>query len=579
MLRLLKYFKAKEWIMCVFVIAIIVCQVWLEMRLIRYMGEIVSLIQNYASGVGQLSAEMLWGVGWKMLVCAGLMFVAAICVNFLASMVASGFAKRLRFETFKKVNNFSMEEMNKFSTASLITRSTNDIKQVEQTIFMSLRMAIMAPTMAAFSIKEIIGSSMELTWTTAGALALMFGLVMFMVFVAVPKFSKIQKKTDRINAVTRENLTGLRVVRAYNAEQEQQEKFEEVNKDLTKTTLFVNRVTAFLFPGMDIIMNGLSLAIYWFGAYLINMGSIEYFTLVTFTQYAMHVLMSFMFISMLFIMIPRGIVSARRIKEVLSTQTKIHDGADVEQKTSKGTIEFKNVGFRYPDAEVEVLENISFVANQGETVAFIGSTGSGKSTLVNLIPRFFDATSGEILIDGKNIKDYKQQDLSAILGFVPQKGYLFSGTIKSNLAYGKHDATEEEMYEALDIAQANFVKDFEDGLDHEIAQGGTNVSGGQRQRLCIARAVIKKPEIYVFDDSFSALDYKTDKVLRKRLKQETKDATKIIVAQRIGTIIDADKIIVLDEGKMVGYGTHKQLLETCEVYKEIALSQLSKEEL
>jgi ATP-binding cassette subfamily B protein len=495
MLKLLKYFKPKEWIMCVFVVAIIVGQVWLEMRLIRYMGEIVSLIQNYASGMGQLSAEILWGVGWKMLACAGLMFVAATCVNFLASMVAAGFAKRLRFETFKKVNNFSMEEMNKFSTASLITRSTNDIKQVEQTIFMSLRMAIMAPTMAAFSIKEIIGGSMELTWTTVGALTLMFGLVMFMVFVAVPKFSKIQKKTDRINAVTRENLTGLRVVRAYNAEQEQQEKFEEVNKDLTKTTLFVNRVTAFLFPGMDIIMNGLSLAIYWFGAYLINLGSIEYFTLVTFTQYAMHVLMSFMFISMLFIMIPRGIVSARRIKEVLSTQTKIHDGADVEQKTSKGTIVFKNVGFRYPDAEVEVLENISFVANQGETVAFIGSTGSGKSTLVNLIPRFFDATSGEILIDGKNIKDYKQQDLSAILGFVPQKGYLFSGTIRSNLAYGKHDATEEEMFEALDIAQASFVKNFEDGLDYEIAQGGTNVSGGQRQRLCIARAVVKKPEI------------------------------------------------------------------------------------
>ena len=579
MLKLLKYFKPKEWIMCVIVVATIVGQVWLEMRLIRYMGEIVSLIQNHASGIGQLSAEILWGVGWKMLACAGLMLIAAIFVNFLASMIAAGFSKRLRFETFKKVNNFSMEEMNKFSTASLITRSTNDIKQVEQTIFMSLRMAIMAPTMAAFSIKEIIGSSMELTWTTVGALALMFGLVLFMVFVAVPRFSKIQKKTDRINAVTRENLTGLRVVRAYNAEQEQQDKFEEVNTDLTKTTLFVNRVTAFLFPGMDIIMNGLSLAIYWFGAYLINMGSIEYFTLVTFTQYAMHVLMSFMFISMLFIMIPRGIVSARRIKEVLSTQTKIHDGEDVQPKTSKGTIEFKNVSFRYPDAEVDVLENISFVANQGETVAFIGSTGSGKSTLVNLIPRFFDATSGEILIDGKDIKDYKQEDLSDLLGFVPQKGYLFSGTIRSNLVYGKHDATEEQMYEALDIAQAGFVKTFEGGLDYEIAQGGTNVSGGQRQRLCIARAVIKKPEIYVFDDSFSALDYKTDKVLRNRLKEETKEATKIIVAQRIGTIIDADKIIVLDEGKMVGYGTHKQLLETCEVYKEIALSQLSKEEL
>ena len=374
-------------------------------------------------------------------------------------------------------------------------------------------------------------------------------------------------------------MTGLRVVRAYNAEAEQEAKFDNANKDLTKTTLFVNRVTAFLFPGMDLIMYGLSLAIYWFGAYLINNGSLFYPDLVTFTQYAMHVLMSFMFISMLFVMIPRGIVSARRVRDVLSTKTKIHDGSDQQEKTSKGTIEFKNVSFCYPDAEVKVLEEISFTANAGETVAFIGSTGSGKSTLINLIPRFFDATEGQILIDGKDIKDYKLEDLNNLLGYVPQKGYLFSGTIKSNLQYGKKDATEEEMQKALSIAQADFVKKLEGGLDYEIAQGGTNVSGGQRQRLCIARAIIKQPEIYIFDDSFSALDYKTDKVLRKRLKKETASATKLIVAQRIGTIIDADKIIVLDEGKMVGYGTHKELLQTCEVYKEIALSQLSKEEL
>ena len=444
---------------------------------------------------------------------------------------------------------------------------------------MALRMAIMAPTMGTFAVVKIIGSSVELTWTTVGALCLMLGLIVFMGVVAVPKFAHIQKKTDKINGVTRENLNGIRVVRAYNAEQEQEQKFEEVNNDLTKTSLFVHRVMAFMFPGMDIIMNGLSLAIYWFGAYLINIGNLQYYTLVTFTQYSMHVLMSFMFIAVLFITIPRGIVSARRIKEVLEQTTKIHDGENKQEKSSCGTIEFKNVGFRYPDAEVEVLENISFVANKGETVAFIGSTGSGKSTLVNLIPRFFDATSGQILIDGKDIKDYKQEDLSDLLGFVPQKGYLFSGTVKSNLEYGKKDATEEEMWEALDIAQANFVKDLENGLEASISQGGTNVSGGQRQRLCIARAVIKKPEIYVFDDSFSALDYKTDKVLRQRLKEETKDATKIIVAQRIGTIIDADKIIVLDEGKMVGYGNHKQLMESCEVYKEIALSQLSEEEL
>ncbi len=577
MIKLLKYFKFMDWLASLFVVGIIVFQVWLEMELIEYMGSIISLIQMHAQGM-PLTALDLWNVGWKMILIAFGICASVVVVNFLASKIAARFSKKLRTEVFKKVNSFSMEEMNKFSTASLITRSTNDIKQVEQTVFMTLRMAITAPVMACFAISKIIGSSVELSWTTGVALLIMLFLVLFLFFVAVPKFSQIQKKTDRINNVTRENLTGIRVVRAYNAEKEQEEKFEEVNKDLTKTNLFVNRVMALMWPGLELIMNGLTIAIYWVGAYLINVGTLEYYTMVTFTQYAMHVLMSFMFISMLFVFIPRGVVSGRRTNEVLSTKSKIHDGRGVKPQTV-GEVEFKDVSFKYPDAQEYVLKDISFKVNKGETIAFIGSTGSGKSTLINLIPRFFDATEGEILVDGEDVKNYKLEDLNNKLGYVPQKGYLFSGTIKSNLLYGNENASDEDIEMALKVSQSDFVKKLEDGVDYEIAQGGTNVSGGQRQRLSIARAIIKKPEIYIFDDSFSALDYKTDKNLRKALKTYTKDATKIIVAQRIGTIIDADKIVVLDEGKMVGYGTHEELLKNCEVYKEIALSQLSKEEL
>ena len=556
-------------------VAFVVGQVYLNMELIESMGKIVALIQAHAEGAA-LTSGMLWDLGIDMILMAVGICACVIVIAFLASKISTSFSRTLRSKVFEKVNSFSMEEMNKFSTASLITRSTNDIRQVEQTVFMTLRMAIMAPIMAGFSIAKIIGSSKELTWATVVSVVLLLILIIVLFIFAVPKFTSIQKKTDKINNVTRENLTGIRVVRAYNAEKEQEQKFEVVNEDLTKTNLFVSRLMALLSPGMNIIMNGLSVAIYVLGAYLINGGALQYSVMVTFVSYAMHILMSFMFISMMFVMVPRGVVSARRINEVLSTTTKIHDGKGAQGK-EQGSVEFKNVFFKYPDAEEYVLEDISFKVNKGETIAFIGSTGSGKSTLINLIPRFFDATSGEILVDGVDVKDYKLSDLNNKIGYVPQKGYLFSGTIKSNLCYGDENASEEKLVEALKISQSNFVKKLDGGLEHEIAQGGTNVSGGQRQRLSIARAIVKQPEIYIFDDSFSALDYKTDKTLRAALKKHTKDATKIIVAQRVGTILDADKIVVLNEGKMVGVGTHDELMKTCEVYREIAQSQLGKE--
>ncbi len=575
MLKLLKYLKWYDYLLSLLVVAFVVGQVYLNMELIESMGKIVALIQAHAEGAA-LTSGMLWDLGIDMILMAVGICACVIVIAFLASKISTSFSRTLRSKVFEKVNSFSMEEMNKFSTASLITRSTNDIRQVEQTVFMTLRMAIMAPIMAGFSIAKIIGSSKELTWATVVSVVLLLILIIVLFIFAVPKFTSIQKKTDKINNVTRENLTGIRVVRAYNAEKEQEQKFEVVNEDLTKTNLFVSRLMALLSPGMNIIMNGLSVAIYVLGAYLINGGALQYSVMVTFVSYAMHILMSFMFISMMFVMVPRGVVSARRINEVLSTTTKIHDGKGAQGK-EQGSVEFKNVFFKYPDAEEYVLEDISFKVNKGETIAFIGSTGSGKSTLINLIPRFFDATSGEILVDGVDVKDYKLSDLNNKIGYVPQKGYLFSGTIKSNLCYGDENASEEKLVEALKISQSNFVKKLDGGLEHEIAQGGTNVSGGQRQRLSIARAIVKQPEIYIFDDSFSALDYKTDKTLRAALKKHTKDATKIIVAQRVGTILDADKIVVLNEGKMVGVGTHDELMKTCEVYREIAQSQLGKE--
>ena len=570
---MLKNLKWYDYIFIVLIVGLIVTRVYFEMELIDYMAELIGKVQ-----MGHTVAS-IWETGKGMLAVSALSIVCAIASNTLSSIVAAKFAARLRGNIFRKVNSFSQEEINKFSTASLITRSTNDVTQVQNTLQMSLRMMIMAPTMAIFSIVKVVNSSIELTWLTAGAVVLLFVLFGIVFFTAVPAFKGMQKKTDRINLVARENLTGLRVIRAYNTEKVQEAKFEEANNDITKLYYFIGKVMSFMDPFMNIVSNGLILGIYWLGASLINGGSLMYENLVAFTQYGMHILMSFMFLSAVIVMMPRGIVSGKRINEVLKTQNKIVQG-DFDGNTKvKGKVEFKNVSFRYPNAELNTLEDINFVVEKGQTIAFIGSTGSGKSTLINLIPRFFDTTFGEVLVDGKNVKEYSKKALNDKIGFVPQKGILFRGTIEENIKYGAEDISEDKVKECLKVAQASFVNKLDGGLKYEIAQGGTNVSGGQRQRLCIARAIAKDPEIYVFDDSFSALDYKTDRALRKALAKYTKDATKVIVAQRVGTIMDADKIVVLDSGRMVGVGTHKELMRDCEVYREIALSQLSKEEL
>lgn len=568
-----KNLKWYDYLLMIVIFGFIVVQVYFEMELVDQMAELIGKVQ-YGHTVSSI-----WETGKQMLLTAVLIMCSIIISSTMSAMVSAKFAARLRSQMFRKVNSFSEEEINKFSTASLITRSTNDVTQVQNTMQMALKMMILSPTMAIFSIVKVVNSSVELTWVTAGCVLVMFAVFGTLFALIVPAFGKFQKKTDRINLVARENLTGLRVIRAYNTESVEEAKFDEVNKDLSKLNYYTGKVSSLMSPLMNLVFNGLTLIIYWLGAYLINSGSLVYTDLVEFTQYGMHILMSFMFLAAVIIMLPRGIVSAKRINEVLKTETKIKEGSFDGNTEVKGKLEFRNVSFRYPDAEMNVLENINFTVNKGETIAFIGSTGSGKSTLVNLIPRFFDTTFGEVLIDGVNVKEYSKKALTKKIGFVPQKGVLFSGTVEENIKYGIDDISEEKIKECLKIAQANFVQKLDGGLQYEIAQGGTNVSGGQRQRLCIARAIALDPEIYVFDDSFSALDYKTDKALRKALAKHTKTATKVIVAQRVGTIMDADKIVVLDNGRIVGVGTHKELLENCEIYKEIALSQLSKEEL
>ena len=480
---------------------------------------------------------------------------------------------------YRKVVSFSFEEINRFSTPSLITRSTNDIQQVQMAVVMILRMAISAPITAIWAIFRIQATSATLTAATAVALCVLVAVLITIFVIVMPKFKLIQRLTDRLNGVTRENLTGLRVVRAYNAEQYQEEKFGKVNEEVTRVNLFTNRVMGLMSPFMMLVMNGITLAIYWLGASLINEGSLDFATMTAFSMLAMQVLMAFMMLTMLFIMLPRASVSAKRINEVLETENRIGEPAEPKPFTERATVEMKNVSFRYPDADGYVLKDISFRAKQGDTVAFIGATGSGKSTLVNLIPRFYDATEGEVLVDGVNVREVRQADLRARIGYVPQKGTLFSGTVASNIGYGGV-TDDQKIRSAAEVAMASeFVEQMEEGYDSHISQGGKNVSGGQKQRLSIARAAAIDPEIFIFDDSFSALDYKTDREVRSRLKEYTKNATSLIVAQRIGTIRDADLIIVLDRGVAVGQGTHEELLKTCPVYREIALSQLSKEEL
>ena len=584
MLKIFKYLTSKEWLMIGVSLAFIITQVWLDLKLPEYMSKITILVQTPGSAMSDV-----WLTGSYMLLCTFGSLVAAIIVGFFAARIGASFSQRLRRLLFNKIESFSMEEINRFSISSLITRSTNDIIQVQILIVMALQLVIKAPIMAVWAITKIAGKGFE--WTLATGIAVLMVLIMVaivMIFV-IPKFQKMQTLTDNITRVTRENLMGLRVVRAYNAKDYQENKFETANKELTDTQLFTNRTMAIMIPTLMAIMNVLSIAIYWIGAYLIEAAQVAdkliiFSDMVVFSTYAMQVIMSFIMLVIIFIMWPRASVSAKRINEVLDTNSTIIDGKETTGKPECiGEVTFNNVSFKYPDATEYVLKNVSFTAKRGETVAFIGSTGSGKSTLVNLIPRFFDATEGEVLLDGVNVKEYKLEALYNKIGYVPQKAVLFKGTVTSNVAFGDKGGegfNDEAVKKAIQIAQgSDFVEKMDGSYGAVIAQGGTNVSGGQKQRLAIARAVCRKPEIYIFDDSFSALDYKTDRILRSKLKQETAGITSLIVAQRIGTIMDADQIIVLDEGKVVGKGTHKELLHNCAVYKEIAMSQLSAEEL
>ena len=585
MLRIFKNFRKQEVVLALFSVVFVVAQVWLELKLPDYMREITSLITTQDSAMHDILIA-----GGKMLLCAFGSLLVTVLVAVCASRIASNFSAIVRGKLFDKVQSFSMEEIGRFSTASLITRSTNDVTQVQMLIVMGLSIMLRAPIMAVMAILKIVDKSWQWTLSTGVAVVVLLVVVIICVSLCMPKFKRLQSLTDDINQVTRENLTGLNVVRAYNAEAYQEEKFEKVNKDLTDTHWFTSKTMAFMMPTIMMIMNGLSLAIYWIGAVLINdaqdmQGKFTLFSdMVVFSSYAMQVVMSFMMLVMIFIMLPRASVAAKRILEVLDTEPSIEDGTrDTFPVMKDGEVEFKDVSFKYPDAEEYVLEHISFSAKKGETIAFIGATGCGKSTAINLIPRFYDATEGEVFVDGVNVKEYTQEALHNKIGYVSQKAILFSGTIADNVAYGesgKAPATQDDIAMAVKVAQASeFVEKKDQGYDGYVAQGGSNFSGGQKQRLSIARAIARQPEILIFDDSFSALDYKTDRILREALRKECKDATKIIVAQRIGTIRDADKIIVLDDGQIAGMGTHDELMKNCEVYQEIAYSQLSKEEL
>ncbi|HPZ23233.1 MAG TPA: ABC transporter ATP-binding protein [Bacilli bacterium] len=583
MIKLIKNMKLKEILLILVSVVLIIFQVWLDLKLPDYMTEITKYVQTSGSTINDVLVP-----GGKMMLCAAFSLLSSIIVGFLVSYVSANFSKQIRSSLFEKIESFGMEEIKKFSTGSLITRTTNDITNVQMFFAMGLQLLIKAPITAVWAIFKILNKSWEWTAVTGGAVFILFITITIMMIFVLPKFKIVQTYIDKINTLTRENLIGVRVIRAFNAEKYQEDKFEKGNSDLTETQLFTQRAMALMQPIMFFVMNVLTLAIYFVGAYLISsstlVGKIDLFSnMVVFSSYAMQVIMAFLMLVIIFIMYPRASVSADRICEILNTKIGIKDGPGVKNTKEVGTIEFKNVSFKYPDADEYILKDISFKANKGDTVAFIGSTGSGKSTLINLVPRFYDATSGTIYVDGVDVKDYKLEELHNKLGYVPQKAVMFDSSIKENVSYGKTDHREpsvEDINDALSIAQATeFVSKMEKGIESHISSGGTNVSGGQKQRIAIARAIARKPEIYIFDDSFSALDYKTDQLLRHELKKYTKDTTSLIVAQRIGTIMNADKIVVLDEGQCVGMGTHKELLKNCEVYKEIAYSQLTKEEL
>ena len=581
MIKLLKNFERKQWIYIIFAIIFVLLQVYLDLKIPDFMSEITTLVQT-----GGTTNDIL-NVGIHMLICALGSLLFSVIVGYIIATNGSIFSKNIRSKLFNKVSSFGMEEIRKFNTSSLITRTTNDVSQVEILITMGLQMLLKAPITAVWAIMKIIGKNYTWSIITGGAVFILITFVIILMLIAIPRFKRIQKLIDSVNELTRENLKGIRVIRAFNAERFQESKFEGVNKTLTNTQMFTQKIMGLMSPMMYMIMNGVSLCIYFFGCFMIDKAlisaRIEIFSnMIIFSSYATQVIMSFLVLTFIFVMYPRAAVSIERINEVLDTKEKIKNGK-LKESHSKGEVEFKNVSFKYPDSEEYMLKNISFKASKGETVAIIGSTGSGKSTLINLIPRFYDVTEGEILVDGVNIKKLDLSYLNDKIGYVSQKAAIFTGSVKDNVNYGEKEnytISEDKIKEAIKVAQAeDFVLKMDKKYDSSLSEGGTNISGGQKQRISIARAIARDPEIYIFDDSFSALDYKTDSILRNELKKYTKDATNKIVAQRIGTIMNADKIIVLDKGNLVGIGKHKELLKNCEVYKQIAYSQLSKEEL
>ncbi|AQM43880.1 ABC transporter ATP-binding protein [Bifidobacterium breve] len=620
MFRIMKYLSKAEIGQMLIALVSIVGQIWFDLELPDYMSDITTLVETPGSAMADI-----WVAGGKMLLVSLGSVACAIITGYIAARVASSFGQRLRSLEFRKVESFGPAEMSKFSTASLITRSTNDITQIQMFITMGLQLIVKSPIMAVWAVCKIAGEGFEWTVATAIAVVILLVAVVILMAMVMPKFKAMQRLTDNINLVARENLTGLRVVRAYNAEDYQESKFTKANKDLTDTQLFTNRTMAIMMPLMNTVMNGLMLAVYWIGAYLIEAAELTdkltvFSNMVVFSSYSVQVIMSFLLMSMVFVLWPRADVSAQRVMEVLNTEPIVKNGtkraADIAKTGQTGTVEFRNVSFTYPDSREAMLQDINFKAEKGQTVAFIGSTGSGKSSLINLVPRFYDVSAGQVLVDGVDVRDYDMVALRDKIGYVPQRSVLFKGTVAGNISYGdkpgENDAveladtstsagrkrealqlatdaandgklTDEQMSRvkaAADVAQASeFVNRMDGGFDSPIAQGGSNVSGGQRQRLSIARAVYRHPEILIFDDSFSALDFKTDRAVRDALAKEAKDSTKLIVAQRIGTIMNADRIVVLDEGKVVGQGTHRELLENCEVYRQIAESQLSESEL